>query len=63
MHHANENTTNYQVRFRDSHNVNEECNVIPITKGVQEHGMNILYLPHVTSFDALQQNDKKEAEI
>ena len=60
---TNENTTKYQVRFRNAQKVNESCNGIPITKRVQEHGMKILYPPYVTSFDALQRNDKKEAKI
>ena len=34
MQNANENTTTYQVRFRNAQKVNEACNGIPITKRV-----------------------------
>ena len=54
MQYANENTTNYLVRFRNSQKVNEACNVSLITKGVQEHGMKILFQFHNTVFDYLQ---------
>ena len=57
------NTTDYLVRFHNTHKVNKAFNGITITRGVQEHGMKILYLLYVTGFDALQDNGNKEAEI
>ena len=58
---ANENTTDYLVRFRNAQKVNEACNGSLITKGVQEHGTNILFPFHNNGFDSLQEDDKKEA--
>ena len=63
MQHANENTTDYLVRFCNFQKANEAYNGIPITRGVQEYGMKILYPLNVTGFYTLQENDKKEAEI
>ena len=62
MQYINKNTTDYLVRFRNTHTVNSYCNIILITKGVQEHRMNILFPFHNTVFDSLQENEKKEAE-
>ena len=62
MQYANENTTDYLVRFRNAHKVNEVCDGIRITKGVQEHGMKILFPLKNTGFYSLQEYDKKEAE-
>ena len=59
---ASYNTTNYLVRFRNTQTVNESCNGIQITRGVQEHGMKILFPLHTTGFYALHNSDKKEAE-
>ena len=56
------NKTNYLVRFRDSHKVNEACNRRIISRIVQEHGMKILYPLHVTGFDTLLNFDKKDTE-
>ena len=53
---ANKNTTNYLVRFRNAQKVNEACNGILITKGVQEHGMEILLPLHNTGFDFLKED-------
>ena len=50
------------VRFRNAQKNNEACNVKLITKGVQEHGMNIISPLHNTGFDSLQEDEKKEAE-
>ena len=61
MQYANENTTDYLVRFRNAHDVNEACNGSLITRGVQEHGMNIIFPLHNTLLDSLQEDDKKEA--
>ena len=61
MQYANENTTDYLVRFRNAHKVNEFCDGIRITKGVQEHGMKILFPLKNTGFDSLQEDKKKEA--
>ena len=63
MHHSNGNTTNYLVRFSNELKVNKEFNGSLITIGFQEHGMNMVYPIYVTSFYALQDNIKKQAEI
>ena len=60
MQYANENTTDYSVRFRNAEKVNESCNRILITKGVQEHGVKILFPLHNTGFGSLQEDEKKE---
>ena len=62
MKYANENTTDYLVRFRNAQKFIEACNRSLITKGVQEHGMKILFPFHNTVFDSLQEDEKKEAE-
>ena len=62
MQHSNENMTNYLVRFHNYQNSNDACNGSLITRGLQDHGMNILYPLPVTGFESLQNNDKKEAE-
>ena len=62
MQYTNDNTTKYLVRFRNSQKVNEACNVILITKGLQEHGMKILLPFHNNGFDSLQEDDMKVAE-
>ena len=62
MHYANDNTTDYLVRFRNAHKFNEDCNGSLITKGVQEHGVKILFPLKNTRFDSLQEDKKKEAE-
>ena len=62
MQYANENTTDYLVRFRNSQKFNEACNGSLITKGAQEHGMKILFPFHNTGFDYLQEDEIKEAE-
>ena len=62
MQYANENTTDYLVRFRNAQKVNEACNRSLITKGVQEGGIKILFPWQNTGFDSLQEDDKKEAE-
>ena len=63
MHHTNDNTTKYLVRFRNYQKVNEACNGILITTGFQEHGMKIIYPLHVTGFDSLKEDYNKEADI
>ena len=57
MKYANENTTNYLVRFRNAQKVNEACNGSLITKGVQDHGMKIRFPLHNIGFDSLQVDD------
>ena len=59
MQHANDNTTNYLVRFRNAQKVNEECNGILIAKGVQYHGINIIFPLHNTGFESPQEDEKK----
>ena len=59
---ANENTTNYLVRFLDAQKFNEACNGSLITKGLQEHGMKVLFPLHNTGFHYLQEDKKKETE-
>ena len=58
---ANNNTTEYLVRLRNSQKVNEVCNGSLIKRGVQEHGMNIIFPLHTTGFYLIQENEKKEA--
>ena len=58
MQYVNKKTTT----FRNAHKVNESCNGILITTGVQEHGMNILFLLHNNGFDYLQEDKNKEKE-
>ena len=62
MQYANENITNYLVRFRNAQKVNEACDGSLITKGVQDHEMNIRFPLHNTGFDSLQEDENKEAE-
>ena len=61
MEYANENTTDYLVRFRNSQKVNKACDVSLTTKGVQEHGMKIIFPLHNTLFESLQEYEKKES--
>ena len=42
--------------------VNEACNEILITRGVQEHGINIIFPFHNTWFDLIWENEKKGEE-
>ena len=62
MQYANENTTDYLVRFRNAQKVNEAINRSLITKGVQKHRMKILFPLHNNGFYSLQEYEKKEAE-
>ena len=62
MQYANENITDYLIRFRNARRVNEACDRSLITKGVQEHGTNISFPLHNTEFDSLQEDKKKETE-
>ena len=50
------------VRLHNAQKVNEACDGILITKGVQDHGMKIRLPLHNTGFDSLQEEEKKEAE-
>ena len=50
MQYTNDNTTDYLVRLRNSQKVNEACDGSLITKGVQDHGMKILFPFHNTEF-------------
>ena len=59
MQYANENTTDYLVRLRNSQKVNEDCDWSLVTKGVQEHGTKIRFPLHNTAFDSLQEDEKK----
>ena len=61
MHYAHKKTTDYLVRFWNAQKVNEACDGSLITKGVQEHGMKILFPLKNTGFDSLQEDKKKEA--
>ena len=54
--------TNFLVRYCNVQKANDSCNGILITRGVQEYEINIIYPLHVTVFDALLDNDKKEAD-
>ena len=62
MQYANENTTDYLVRFRNAYKFNEACDGSLINKGVQEHGMKILFPLQNTGFDSLQEDENKESE-
>ena len=62
MQYASENTTDYLVRFCNAQKVNEAFDGSLITKGVQEHGVKILFPLHNTVFDSLQADGNKEAE-
>ena len=59
---VNDNTTDYVVRFGNAQRVNKACNGSLTSRGVQEHGMKILYALHVNGFDALSENYKKGEE-
>ena len=59
MQYANENTNDYLVRFRNAQKFNEACDGSLITKGVQEHGMNIHFPLHNNGFDSIQEDEKK----
>ena len=59
---VNENTTDYLIRFRNSQKANKACNENLVTRIFQEHGMEIIYPLHVTGFDAISDNEKKEAD-
>ena len=61
MQYANENTTYYLVRFRNSQKVNEACNGSLIIKGLQEYGIKILFPLHNNGFDSIQEYEKKES--
>ena len=50
------------VRFRNTQKVNEACNGSLSTRGLQNHGMKIIFPLHNTGFDSLQEDKKKEAE-
>ena len=52
MQYANENTTDYLVRFRNAQKVNEACYGSLITKGLQEHGMKTHHCPDSIREDA-----------
>ena len=62
MQYASKNTTNRLVISRNVQKANEACNGIPITRGVQEHGMQNLFSLHTTGFDSLLDDEKKEAD-
>ena len=53
MQYANENTTDYLVRFCNAQKVNEACDGILITKGIQEHGIKTRFPLHNNVFDSL----------
>ena len=59
MWYSNDNATEYLVRFCNSHKVNDAFNGSLITRGVQEHGVNILFPLYTTVFGLLQENYKK----
>ena len=52
MQYANENTTDYFVRFRNAQKFNEACDRNLITKGIIEHGMKIIFPLQFTGFDS-----------
>ena len=62
MHYANNNTTDYLVRFCNAQKANKACNGILIKRDVQEYGMKNIFPFHNTRFDSLQKDDKEETE-
>ena len=56
MQYANENTTDYLVRFRNAQKVNEACDGSLVTKGVEDHGMKIIFPLLNNGFDSLQED-------
>ena len=50
------------IRLRNSQKVNKACDVSLISKGVQEHGMKILYILYVTAVDVMLDYEIKYAE-
>ena len=48
---ANDNTTDYLVRLRKSENFNEACNGSLTKKGVQDHGIKVIFPLHTSIFD------------
>ena len=62
MQYSNENTTDYLVRFRNAQKVNESCDGSLITKGVQKHGIKIIFSLNNNGFDSLQKDEKKGTE-
>ena len=63
MYHVNYNMTEYLLRFHNTQKVKKSCNGSLIPRGLQEHGMKIIYPLHVPGFYTLTNNGKKEAEI
>ena len=59
---AKDNTTGYLVRFLNLQKANEACNGSLISRGFQEHGMDIIFPLHVTGFDTLLGGNNKEDE-
>ena len=59
---SNDKTTDYLVRFHNYRKVNEVCNGSIISRGFQEYRMKIIYLLHVTDFEAPLYNDKKKVD-
>ena len=55
--------TEYLLRFHNTQKVKKSCNGSLIPRGLQEHGMKIIYPLHVPGFYTLTNNGKKEAEI
>ena len=51
MQYANDNTIDYLVRFRNAQKVNEAYNDILTTRGVQYHGVKILFIFHTNEFN------------
>ena len=62
MQYANENITDYLVRFCNVKKVNEACDGRLSTRGLQCHGMNVIFPLHTTGFYLLQENENKESE-
>ena len=59
---ANKNTTDSLVRLHNSQKVNEACNGSLSKRGVQEHGMKILFPFHNVIFYYIQEDGNKDAE-
>ena len=62
MQYTREITADYLVRYHNAYKANEACNGILIKRGIQEHGIKILFPLHTTGFYSLQENEKKEAD-
>ena len=62
MKNINEKKTDYLVKFHNAQKFNEASNGTIMTRGFQEHRFKIVYPLHITEFDAILDDDKKDAD-